>query len=100
MVTDEQLLEDLSSFICRFVKLTREQADVCGLWVVHTHAIDAFDFTPYLDINSPVLRSGKTRLLEVLRLLVHNPWFTGRVTGSALVCCRSSENVVFWRWPD
>ena len=31
------------------------------------------------------LRSGKTRLLEVLRLLVHKPWFTGRVSGAALV---------------
>jgi hypothetical protein len=55
------------------------------VWVVHTHAIEAADFTPYLDINSPVLRSGKTRLLEVLRLLVAKPWFTGRVSGAALV---------------
>jgi Protein of unknown function (DUF3631) len=80
-----QLLGDLSSFTSRFVKLTQQQADLCALWAVHTHAMDAFDFTPYLDVNSAVLRSGKTRLLEVLRLLVFRPWFTGRVTASALV---------------
>jgi hypothetical protein len=79
-----QLLNDLSAFISRFVKLSQEEADVCALWVAHTHALGASDFTPYLDVNSPVLRSGKTRLLEVLRLLVHEPWFTGRVTASAL----------------
>lgn len=79
------LLDRLSTFICRFVSLSPTQADVCALWVVHTHAVEAADFTPYLDINSPVLRSGKTRLLEVLRLLVAKPWFTGRVTGAALV---------------
>jgi hypothetical protein len=55
------------------------------LWVLHTHAVDAADFTPYLAINSPVLRSGKTQLLEVFKLLVYKPWFTGRVTASALV---------------
>jgi hypothetical protein len=86
-----QLLTDLNNFIRRFVSLSAAQADICALWVVHTHALDAADFTPYLDINSPVLRSGKTRLLEVLRLLGCKPWFTGRVTASALV--RKIDNV-------
>ena len=79
------LLEALSAYIRRFVSLSQSQADVCALWVIHSHAIEAAAFTPYLDINSPVLRSGKTRLLEVLRLLVAKPWFTGRVTGASLV---------------
>jgi hypothetical protein len=80
-----QLLADLSNFIRRFVSLSLEQADVCALWIVHTYLLEASYFTPYLDINSPVWRSGKTRLLEVLRVLVCKPWFTGRVTASALV---------------
>jgi hypothetical protein len=80
-----EILCDVVAFIRRYVSLSPAQADVCALWVLHTHAIDAADFTPYLAINSPVLRSGKTRLLEVLTLLVHKPWFTGRVTASALV---------------
>ena len=79
------LLNDVSEFIRRFVTLSEAQADVCAVWIVHTHAVEAADFTPYLDINSPVLRSGKTRLLEVHRLLARKPWFTGRVSGAALV---------------
>ena len=80
-----QLLSELSAFVSRFVTLSEAQADVCAVWTMHTHAIDAADFTPYLDINSAVLQSGKTRLLEVFRLVVRNPWFTGRVSGAALV---------------
>lgn len=79
------LLTKISVFTLRFVHMSGEQATVGALWVIHTHAIDAADFTPYLDIHSPMLRSGKTRLLEVLNLLVRNPWFTGRTTPSSLV---------------
>ncbi len=80
-----RLLSDLGRFIKRFVTLSQAQADVCAIWTIHTHAIGAADFTPYLSPNSPVKRSGKTRLLEVERLIVSKPWFTGRVTASALV---------------
>ena len=41
--------------------------------------------TPYLAITSAVKQSGKTRLLEVLELLVDKPWLTGRVTAACLV---------------
>jgi hypothetical protein len=79
------LLSDLSDFIRRFVALTRAQSDACALWVAHTHTIEATDFTPYLNINSPLPRSGKTTLLQLLKLLVANPWCTGRVTAAVLV---------------
>jgi hypothetical protein len=38
---------------------------------------------PYLNINSVVKQCGKTRLLEVLQLLVNKPWYTGRVSPPA-----------------
>jgi hypothetical protein len=79
------LLNDLSDFVRRFVALNRAQADVCALWIIHTHAIEATTFTPYLNITSPVPRSGKTTLLQVLALLVAKPWLTGRVTAAVLV---------------
>ena len=41
--------------------------------------------TAYLAITSAEKQSGKTRLLEVLHLLVLKPWFTGRVTAAVLV---------------
>jgi hypothetical protein len=81
----ERLLNDLTEIILRFMSLTRQQATVCSLWVVHTHAIAAAMFTPYLNISSALLRCGKTTLLELLSLLAANPWLTGRVTAAVLV---------------
>jgi hypothetical protein len=79
------LLKDIVSFVHRFVGLTAAQGTVVALWVVHTHAFDASDTTPYLAITSAEKQSGKTRLLEVLKLIVASPWFTGRVTAAVLV---------------
>ena len=47
-------------------------------------AIDKFVEKYGLAISSAEKRSGKTRLLEVLELLVARPWFTGRVTAAVL----------------
>jgi hypothetical protein len=82
--TAAEILDDVMSFIRRFVSLAESQARVIALWVAHTHALDAGDCTPYLAVNSPEKQSGKTRLLEVLRLLVCGAWFTGRVTAAVL----------------
>ena len=65
------LLDDVARFVRRFVVLTEAQADTLALWVAHTHAFEAAETTPYLAITSAEKRSGKTRLLEVLELLVH-----------------------------
>src|SRR5215211_4627957 len=86
-----EILDRLVAFIRRFVALIDEQADMAALWVIHTHAIDAADCTPYLHINSAEKRSGKTRLLEVLAPLVARPWFTGRVSAAVLVRKTANE---------
>jgi hypothetical protein len=67
------------------VVLTDDQGAAVALWVAHTHAFDAAIATPYLWISSAEMESGKTRLLEVLRLVTARPWFTGRTTSAALV---------------
>ncbi|HEV2416548.1 MAG TPA: DUF3631 domain-containing protein [Terriglobia bacterium] len=72
-------------FFLRFVRLTMAQARAVALWIIHAHAVDAADCTPYLSINSAEKESGKTRLLEVMRLLVLREWFTSRVSAAVLV---------------
>ena len=79
------LLENLRTFMRRFVVLSAAQLTALVLWVLHTHTLEAADVTPYLHITSAEKRSGKTRLLEVLGLLVARPWLTGRVTAAVLV---------------
>jgi hypothetical protein len=78
------VLEDLTSFLLRFVRPTDAQAYAVALWTVHTHAVGAADVTPYLSITSAEKQSGKTRTLEVLELIVRNPWMTGKVTAAVL----------------
>ena len=62
------LLDDLRAFLCRFVAFPEpEQADAVTLWIAHTHAVDAFDCTPRLSIQSAEKRSGKTTTHGPLR---------------------------------
>lgn len=79
------ILQSIMRFIRRFVALTESQARIAALWTAHTHAMDAADCTPYLGINSAEKQSGKTRFLEVEKVLVANPWFTGRATAAVLI---------------
>jgi hypothetical protein len=79
------LLDEICRLVRRFVVLSVEELFAVALWAVHTHATDAADATPYLNITSAEKRSGKTRLLEVLELLVARPWRTGRTSAAALV---------------
>jgi hypothetical protein len=84
-LSGSELLRGLAAYVRRFVVLTEEQADLIALWIVHTHALEAADTTPYLEVVSAEKRSGKTRLLEVLSTVAAKPWFTGRVTAAVLV---------------
>jgi hypothetical protein len=68
------ILDDVASFVRAYVVLTDYQANATALWVAHSHFIDAFDVSPPLAVLSPEKRSGKTRLLDVLELLVPRPW--------------------------
>jgi Protein of unknown function (DUF3631)/Toprim-like len=79
-----EALAQIVSFLRRYVVLAPEQADAIALWVVHTHAFEAAEATPYLAITSAEKESGKTRLLETLELLVAKPWLTGRATPAVL----------------
>lgn len=78
------VLDDIADFVRRFVVLSKWQADTLALWSAHTHAAEAFDCTPYLAITSPEKRSGKTRLLEVLDLVVHQALPTANTSDAAL----------------
>jgi hypothetical protein len=81
--TDE-FLSAVALFIGRYVVVSGVQLVALALWVLHTHAIEAAQTTPYISITSAEKECGKTRLLEVLDLLVARPWFTGHTTAAAL----------------
>lgn len=70
------LLDALVNFLCEYVVMSAAQAGAAALWAAHTHALDAFETTPFLAVNSPEKRCGKTRLLDALELVVARPWRT------------------------
>jgi Protein of unknown function (DUF3631) len=78
------VLDDVVDFVRRFVVLSDAQADAIGLWSAHTHAAQAAEATPYLLVTSAEKRSGKTRLLDVLELVVHEPLPTANISDAAL----------------
>lgn len=45
-----------------------------ALWVAHAHLVEFFETSPILAITSAQMRSGKTRLLDCLELLVPHPF--------------------------
>lgn len=74
-------LLDLSlEFMGRFVVFPGQARAALALFVAHSYALDGAHATPYMLIVSPEKRSGKTRAMEVLELLVARPW---RVTGAS-----------------
>ena len=71
---DPALLDDTVERIRRHLIVADEQADAMALWVLGAHAFDWFDVSPPLHIASPVRRTGKTRALDTLGMLVPKPW--------------------------
>lgn len=80
-----ELLTAVEGFIGRYVVLPDEAASTeVALYVLHTWTTGAADATPYLVVVSAERGSGKTRLLEVLALLVRRAWHTAWTTEAAL----------------
>jgi hypothetical protein len=78
------LVEDVTALVGKYVVVDDAQKTAVALWTLHTHVPEAMGITPYLAITSAEMGSGKTRLLEILRELVREPWFTGSVSAATL----------------
>lgn len=80
-----KLLRDVMIFMSRFVAFSNHhQLVAIVLWIFHTYVMKAAETTPYLHVNSPEKRSGKTRLLETLELLVRCHWRVASPTEAVL----------------
>jgi hypothetical protein len=72
--SNPDLLGQIENHLRRYVILPGAAYLPAALWAVATHAPEQFDCFPYLALLSPVKRSGKTRLAEVLETVVRRPW--------------------------
>src|SRR5580692_2075644 len=57
-VNGAKLLDSLTRAFNRYMVLRPGEAEACALWVVFTHAQDAFDISPRLKIESPERECG------------------------------------------
>src|SRR5688500_4179534 len=69
-------LDSLVLYVRRFMAMPPAQVHAVVLWAAHTHVFQAFETTPFLAVTSPQKRCGKSRLLDVLELVVACPWRT------------------------
>jgi hypothetical protein len=79
------VLDDVRAQLERFVVFPHDHALVATtLWAAHTHLIEHFDSSPRLAVLSTDAASGKTRTLEVLSCLAHDPVDTVNTSASYL----------------
>lgn len=68
-------LSAVEGFLCRYVAFPSEHEPVAvALWIAQAHLVERFDVSPILTVTSAEMRSGKTRVLDCLELLVPEPF--------------------------
>jgi hypothetical protein len=73
----ESVRNQFTRYVAFHSDIYDEEADTVTLWVLHTHAFDACEATPYILVTGPTESGGKSRVPEVAQYLVHRPVFKG-----------------------
>jgi len=84
-VSAAELLPQLVAAIHRHVVICDDAALTVALWIMHCHALDAFETSPRLIITSGEPGSGKSTLLDLLGQVVPRPLTFSAATAAALV---------------
>jgi hypothetical protein len=80
-----RLLNEVRAFIGRFCVFPDEHClTAVTLWAAHAHMVEEFHITPRLAVLSPEPASGKSRVLEVLDLLVPESFLTLNASPAAV----------------
>jgi putative DNA primase/helicase len=66
-VDGRELLEEIAALLNNYAIMPDGGYVTTSLWIVYTHAFDVFDISPYLAINSPVMRCGKSTVAEFIK---------------------------------
>lgn len=86
MTAGTGILDDVHQALTRYVVLpSPEAADATVLWIAATHAVPAWEHATRLVIKSPEKRCGKSRMLDIVEALCHNPILTVNISPAALV---------------
>lgn len=86
------LLNDIVTFIKRYVVCEPHTADAAALWIVFSWLIDAVTVAPIANITAPLPNCGKSTLLDLMERLCYKPLKADNISPAALF--RSIEK---WR---
>lgn len=84
VVDGAALLTELADIYTRYAVLPPGAPEALALWTLYTYVFDAADVNPRLQLTSPLMRCGKTRVLETLSLLASRPLPASNVSPSAI----------------
>lgn len=85
LIDGAELLDQVEAAICSYVVLPNDHtAAAVVLWVAATHAVPAWNTAPRLVIKAPEKRCGKSRLLDLIEALSHQPILTANASPSAV----------------
>ena len=83
--TGELLLNEVREALGRYVILPDEHAATgVVLWIAATHAVPAWAHAARLVIRAPEKRCGKSRLLDLVEAMCHDPLLTVNASPSAV----------------
>ncbi|MEV6890774.1 DUF3631 domain-containing protein [Kribbella sp. NPDC051137] len=84
-VNGAELLDDVAATITRYVILPSPAALIAVvLWIAATHAVPAWNCAARLVIRAPQRRCGKSRLLDLVEAMCHQPMMTANASPSAV----------------
>lgn len=84
-LTGSTVLDESRAFIRTFCAFPDAHClNAVTLWAAHAHLVCRFHTSPRLALLSPEPASGKTRVLEILELLVPDPMFSLNASSAAI----------------
>lgn len=83
-VNGSVLLHEITETIQRYAVLSLDQARACALWVAFSWFIDGANVAPILNISSPQMRCGKSKLLGLVGEFVARPLMASNISPAAL----------------
>ena len=79
-----KLLKSIKAVFRRYVVLPKGADVALPLWVLHAWSFDAGDISPFMVVNSPTKRCGKTTVLILLYFLTPKSELVASITASSL----------------
>lgn len=93
-ISGADLLTEMRTFLAKFIAFPTEHClTAVTLWAAHAHMVERFHTTPRLALLSPEPASGKTRVLEVLALLVPEAMFCLNASSAAIFRTLSNRQI-------